>query len=182
MPEIRTGSKSGAASITKTVAVASKKAGSAKSAATTDTLALLAKAIRTMPDDVARANVVTAYRTMARANPSLVCEKQCAAVKAVLASSACSSAKTIAVAGNGDCLGRAAGATGQNSLHGRALLLADEAGVGPGHRAIGGHDVRTGDIVGHGANRLGEQCQRIGGGCGLGGTGLLAGDGNGLGN
>ena len=82
-----------------TVAVASKKAACAKSAATTETLALLAKAIRTMPDDAARTSVVTAYRTMARANPSLVCEKQCAAVKAVLAGSACSSAKTIAVAG-----------------------------------------------------------------------------------
>ncbi len=77
-----------------TIAVASKKAGCAKSAATTETLALLAKAIRTMPDDAARANVVTAYRTMAKANPSLVCEKQCAAVKAVLAGgSTCGSAK-----------------------------------------------------------------------------------------
>ena len=83
-----------------TVAVANKKAACAKSAATTETLALLAKVIRTMPDDAARASVVTAYRTMAKANPSLVCEKQCAAVKAVLAgSTACSSARTIAVAG-----------------------------------------------------------------------------------
>ncbi len=86
-----------------TVAVASTKAGCAKSAATTETLALLAKAIRAMPDDAVRANVVTAYRTMARANPSLVCEKQCAAVKAVLAgSSTCGSARTIAVAKSGD--------------------------------------------------------------------------------
>ena len=83
-----------------TVAVADTKAGCAKAAATTETLALLAKAISTMPDDAARANVVSAYRTMAKANPSLVCEKQCAAVKAVLAgSAACSSARTIAVAG-----------------------------------------------------------------------------------
>ena len=83
-----------------TVAVASKKAGCAKSAATTETLALLAKAIGTMPDCDARTSVVTAYRTMAKANPTLVCEKQCAAVKAVLASSAtCSSAKTVAVVG-----------------------------------------------------------------------------------
>ncbi len=83
-----------------TVAVASKKAGCAKSAATTETLALLAKAISAMPDCGARASVVTAYRTMAKANPTLVCEKQCAAVKAVLASSAtCRSAKAIAVAG-----------------------------------------------------------------------------------
>ena len=83
-----------------TVAVANKQAACAKAAATTDTLALLAKAIRTMPDDAARASVVTAYRTMAKANPSLVCEKQCAAVKAVLAgSTTCGSARTIAVAG-----------------------------------------------------------------------------------
>ena len=84
-----------------TVAVASKKAGCAKSAATTETLALLAKAISTMPACDARSSVVTAYRTMAKANPTLVCEKQCAAVKAVLANakSTCSSAKTIAVAG-----------------------------------------------------------------------------------
>ena len=87
-----------------TVAVAStKKAGCAKSAATTETLALLAKAIRTMPDDATRASVVSAYRTMAKANPDLVCEKQCASVKAVLAGGAAcgSSAKTIAVAGPG---------------------------------------------------------------------------------
>ena len=83
-----------------TVAVANKQAACAKAAATTETLALLAKAIRTMPDDAARASVVTAYRTMAKANPSLVCEKQCAAVKAVLAgSTTCGSARTIAVAG-----------------------------------------------------------------------------------
>ena len=89
-----------------TVAVASKvvskkASGCPKAAATTETLALLAKAIRTMPDDASRASVVTAYRTMAKANPDLVCEKQCAAVKAVLAGgSTCgSSARTIAVAG-----------------------------------------------------------------------------------
>ncbi len=97
-----------------TIAVADTKAGCAKSAATTETLALLAKAIGTMPDDSARASVVTAYRTMAKANPSLVCEKQCAAVKAVLAgSAACGSARTIAVAGKSGaasacCVGKAA--------------------------------------------------------------------------
>jgi len=84
-----------------TVAVASKKAGCAKSAATTETMALLAKAIGTMPDCDARTSVVPAYRTMAKANPDLVCEKQCASVKAVLAGGAAcgTSAKTIAVAG-----------------------------------------------------------------------------------
>ncbi|MEE8458584.1 MAG: hypothetical protein V3S08_01855, partial [Phycisphaerales bacterium] len=111
--------------------VASKKAsGCPKAAATTETLALLAKAIRTMPDDASRASVVTAYRTMAKANPDLVCEKQCASVKAVLAGgSTCgSSAKTIAVAGKS---GAASGCCVSKGAKARNIQVANTAACDP---------------------------------------------------
>jgi hypothetical protein len=117
-----------------TVAVASvtstKKAGCPKAAATTETLALLAKAIRTMPDDASRASVVTAYRTMAKANPDLVCEKQCASVKAVLAGGAAcgTSAKTIAVAGKS---GAASGCCASKGAKTRNTQVANNAACDP---------------------------------------------------
>ncbi len=83
------------------VAVASKTkkaAGCAKSAATQETLALLAKAVAAMPNDGSRADIIAAYRTLATANGNLVCEKQAASVKAIAFASGCRAAKAKAKA------------------------------------------------------------------------------------